>query len=74
MKTPKYPEYLTVETLRKWFDDYEATWTEQDIKYMGEFKYTPIRAIVDKEDGGGIANGKIYEHPGLGFVIIPKLK
>lgn len=72
MKTPELPEHLNVETLRKWLDDYEATWTEQDKEYMGEFKHTPIRALVDIKDGGGIADGAIYEHAGLGFVIVPK--
>lgn len=71
MKEPTIPKRLTVEALRKWLDDYEATWTETDIEYLGEFKDIPIRVFNDTADGGGVTDSQPMYDGGLGIILLP---
>lgn len=37
MKSGSSEKYLTIKDLRQWLDDNEKEWTDEDVKYLGEF-------------------------------------
>lgn len=62
-------DVLTVKEFRKYLDDMESKWTEEDIEYLGEFDLTPIRV----DNSRGICNAEItYDITGLGIILFPK--
>ena len=69
----KPPEMLTVKSLRKYLDDMEASWTEMDKRYLGEFENHKINTIFPAPTHG-IGPAKIIFDGGLDFIILPKEK
>ena len=65
----KTPEHLTVGTLRKYFDAWEAAWTEQDDKMLGKFEDTPVYCWPSDK---GVCKAKIVYDGGLDFIIMEK--
>ena len=48
----KTPEHLTVGTLRKYFDAWEAKWTSCDDEIIGKFEDQQINVWVKNEGAG----------------------
>jgi len=74
IKTPT--GVLTVGDLMDYLTEMEASWTDEDIKYMGEFRDHKINIPCFKLIEGthtfryvGIGNALIYYHGGLDFII-----
>lgn len=67
-----------VNDLRKYLDELEANWTDQDCHYLGEFGYQKITAphfLFDVKGGEiimefrGYGTTEIHYDGGLGFII-----
>ena len=67
--TIEVPKYLTVNSLRKYLDDMEKSWTKQDEKFLGEFGLHPIRV---EYKSGGIGDAQLIYDGGLGFIFLEK--
>ena len=67
----KPPAVLTVKSLRKYLDDMEATWTDMDKEYMGEFEHHKIN--IEFPHNSGIGPAKIYYDGGLDFIVLPDM-
>lgn len=65
----KAPKQLTVGTLRKYLDDWEATWTDKDEEIMGKFEDHKINCFYPS---GGIGLATITYDAGLDFVIMDR--
>lgn len=69
MDGPKSPEFLTVGALRKYLDEWEASWTELDTEVMGRFEDTFINCWPSDK---GICKAMITYDGGLDFIIMEK--
>lgn len=62
---------LTVGKLLDYLEEMQKSWTEEDSKYMGDFRnqriYTPH--YNDKNEYLGIGHARIYYHGGLDFIV-----
>ena len=60
---------LTIGKIRKYLNDMEALWSEEDNKYIGDFENQAIQTLG--HSGQGIARAKIIYEGGLDFIIHP---
>lgn len=65
------PEILTVKSLRDYLNAMEELWTDQDIKYLGEFLDQKFN-VMYHSDPKGIGPAKIVHDGGLDFILLPK--
>lgn len=63
---------LTVKKLREYLDEMEASYTDDDVKYLGEFEYQRIHVLHDSSVGGGVGDSQIIFDGGLDFILLPK--
>lgn len=71
---------LTVQSLRKYLDELETDWTEEDSKYLGDFEAQPIKTEIFEENGRGsfaykgIGDVKVKPAYELGIIIMGNTK